>query len=66
MRFLTITSKRKAESTSGKSRYDLGKYAHSHIGRTVEVGDGIRALWAERRRDKKGPYYALFCCHTGG
>lgn len=47
--------------TLKRARYDMGKYAHSHIGKTVEVIDGTVALWTERRKDSHGPYWALFC-----
>lgn len=47
--------------TLKRARYDMGKYAHSHIGKKVEVIDGTVALWTERRKDSHGPYWALFC-----
>ena len=47
--------------TLKRERYDLGKYAHNHTGKTVEVGANIVALWMERRKDAHGPYWALFC-----
>ena len=50
-------------------RYDRGKYKDSVIGR--ELGPELahyltedrpgNLVWAERRKDKDGPYWALFC-----
>lgn len=47
--------------TLKRERYDMGKYAHNHQGKTVEVGANIVALWMESRKDAHGPYWALFC-----
>lgn len=47
-----------------KERFDRGKYKETVIGKDHPVRDGIRLLWAERRRDSDGPYFALFCLHT--
>jgi hypothetical protein len=46
-----------------KERFDLGKYKESIIGRELheDVACRLRLAWAERRRDKDGPYYAIFC-----
>jgi hypothetical protein len=43
-----------------KIRWDMGKYQETIIGRDLpETETGI--VWAERRTDKDGPYYALYC-----
>lgn len=44
-----------------KDRFDRGKYKETVIGKDHPVRDGIRLLWAERRRDSNGSYFALFC-----
>lgn len=46
-----------------KERFDMGKYQKTIIGRDVPeyYNDKIHLVWAERRKDKDGPYYALFC-----
>jgi len=44
-----------------KERFDRGKYKPSIVGREVPAGTTARLVWAEPRRDKDGPYLALFC-----
>ena len=46
-------------------RFDRGKYKETLIDKPVnpihaETGRYL-IVWAERRKDKDGPYYALFC-----
>ena len=71
MKMVAIESKAKANKaqveslfTAGgtlvKEKYCGGKYAHSCIGREVEVSDDVAALWTERRKDRDGPYYTLY------
>ena len=52
--------------TLSVERYDLGKYKpeQSFVGREVEVGDDVYAVWSETRRDSDGPYKALFCASS--
>ena len=73
---LTVGTKRQAGALSmitlfkpinGKTattRYDRGKYARNLHGETLEVPMDVAALWTERRKDKDGPYWALFCYTT--
>jgi hypothetical protein len=43
-----------------KIRWDMGKYQATIIGK--ELPEHINQLiWAERKTDKHGPYYALYC-----
>ena len=46
-------------------KYDGGKYKVDpdipYIGRTVEVGDNIHALYVVRRKDSDGPYVQIRC-----
>lgn len=79
MKTLTIGTKRQAERASLNTlfkpvnghtatmheRYDRGKYAHDCRGREVQVHDGIVALYTLKRKDSDGPYWALYCIHTG-
>jgi hypothetical protein len=75
MRTIQVTTKRRANvvvagtlfrpilgrTATTKARYDTGKYANNPLGRELTVADTIAAVWAERRRDSDGPYYALYC-----
>jgi len=74
---MTILTKRQAESAilnslfqAGgtlaclpKERLDRGKYKETIVGKDVpaHLKERYRLVWAERRKDKDGPYYALFC-----
>ena len=60
-RFGTITLKE-------RSRFDTGKYISTVIGNPVppHMIDKVRIVWAERRKDKDGVYYALFCVAVRG
>lgn len=50
-----------------KIRFDRGKYKTSVIGAELPLEHAIRMksenniVWGERRKDKDGPYLALFC-----
>lgn len=46
-----------------KERFDMGKYRETVIGRDVpeHAANGVHLVWAERRKDSDGPYFALFC-----
>lgn len=47
-----------------KKRFDLGKYNNNLVGKNNEIADSmpsVKALFTERRKDKDGVYYALFC-----
>ena len=44
-----------------KDRFDRGKYKETIIGKDCPCGEDVRLIWAERRKDKDGPYFALFC-----
>lgn len=44
-----------------KDRFDRGKYKDTIIGKDAPDSDRIPLVWAERRKDKHGPYFALFC-----
>lgn len=44
-----------------KIRYDLGKYASSPIGRTIEAPADTVAVWGFRGKDSDGPYWGLMC-----
>jgi hypothetical protein len=71
---LRLTSKRKADQmlvnslfspggTLTRFKYCTGKYKPEkfRVGREMEVGEDIQAIWAERRRDENGPYVVLYC-----
>lgn len=71
---LKLTSKGKANKmlvdslfspggTLTRFKYCTGKYKPERfpIGREMEVGADIRAVWAERRKDSYGPYIVLYC-----
>ena len=47
-------------------KYCTGKYkwlgsAAAYVGRELEVGDDVLAVWVERRADKHGPYAQMMC-----
>lgn len=44
-----------------KERLDRGKYKSSIIGRELQVPFIVRLVWAEKRKDRDGEYYALWC-----
>jgi hypothetical protein len=46
-----------------RCKFDGGKYAHSMAGKDVPVQfeKNVKVVWCERRTDKYGVYYALFC-----
>jgi hypothetical protein len=46
-----------------KERLDRGKYKDTIFGKEVppHLKDRVHLVWAERRKDKDGPYFALFC-----
>ena len=48
-------------STLNKEKLCTGKYQASIKGRALEVSDHIHAVWAEKRRDSDGEYFALLC-----
>jgi hypothetical protein len=48
--------------TLNKTKYCNGKYKPgSFIGREIEVGDNVHALFTESRKDSDGPYVRLMC-----
>ena len=48
--------------TLNKMKYCNGKYKPgSFIGREIEVGDDVHALFTESRKDSDGPYVRLMC-----
>ena len=47
-----------------RTRYDTGKYANNLRGRATDVPVEVVALWTERRTDRDGPYWALYCLET--
>jgi len=48
--------------TLNKMKYCNGKYKpDSYIGREMEVGDNVHALFTESRKDSDGPYVSLMC-----
>lgn len=53
--------------TLNKERYDMGKYKaeKSFIGRELNTSDNVVCIWQESRRDKDGPYKALYCLVQG-
>jgi hypothetical protein len=75
MKTLTIGTKRQATRMSTETlfhpvnghtitktqRYCSGKYASNLRGHQLEVPDDVFALWTERRKDKDGPYWSIFC-----
>jgi len=46
-----------------KIRYNGGKYNKTVVGKEIpqDVESRVKLIWAERRTDKDGVYYALFC-----
>ena len=52
------------KTATHKTRYDRGKYACNLHGRTLDVPEHVAALWTERRTDRDGPYWALYCLTT--
>lgn len=44
-----------------KERLDRGKYKSSIIGRELQVPFIVRLVWAVKRKDRHGEYYALWC-----
>jgi hypothetical protein len=71
---LKLTSKRKADQMLANSlftpggtltrfKYCTGKYKPEKfpVGKEMEVGNDIQAIWAERRRDEHGPHVVLYC-----
>lgn len=46
-----------------KERLCRGKYEKTVIGREVpqHVQNNVKLVWAERRQDRDGAYYALYC-----
>lgn len=50
-------------SFTNKIRFDLGKYKESGVGEAVpeELAKNVHLVWTEPRKDKHGPYHALFC-----
>jgi len=45
-----------------KERYCTGKYQKTVIGKEITpCSADIRVIWAERRTDRDGAYYALYC-----
>ena len=72
---INIISKRKADSmlvdslfspvngkTLTKTRWDLGKYKPGkYVGREIECGEDVRAIFPQPQRDSDGPYIALYC-----
>ena len=44
-----------------RTRFDKGKYANNLIGRECPDIAGVIAVFSERRKDKDGPYWALYC-----
>lgn len=52
------------QTATTRSRYDKGKYATNLRGRSLEVPTDVVALWTERRTDRDGPYWALYCYAT--
>lgn len=74
---IEITTKKRAESalidslfkpinghTLVKSKWCAGKYANSGKGREIEVTEDVQAVWGERRSDRDGAYYTLYCYHA--
>ena len=47
--------------TLSVSRWDMGAYNNNLRGREIEVPAHVSALWTEKRKDKDGEYFALFC-----
>lgn len=54
------------KTATRKNRYDRGKYACNLRGRSLAVPTDVVALWTERRQDRDGPYWAIFCLSIGG
>ena len=44
-----------------KTRFDMGKYQKTIIGKEAPERYADLIIWAERKQDKHGSYYALFC-----
>ena len=44
-----------------KIRFDMGKYKASIIGKELPEPWKDKVVWAERRTDRDGGYYALYC-----
>lgn len=72
MKEITITSKYKADKvlinslfqkggTLNKIKYCTGKYKNSGNGKKIQVSNDVMAVWSERRTDKWGKYYVLYC-----
>jgi hypothetical protein len=72
-RFLTVTTKAAADKkqveslfvpvngrTLSRVKWCGGKYRETVIGRTLFVPEYVHAIWAERRKDRDGPYCALY------
>jgi len=45
-------------------RYCTGKYNESVRGQTRQFPAHVRAVWAEKRKDKHGPYFTMFALVT--
>ena len=71
MQSLKITSRRHGETLQVESlfkpggtlervRYCGGKYSNPLGGRHLDMPDHVKAIWTEKRKDKEGPYWALF------
>jgi hypothetical protein len=76
MQTLKVTSKRKADrmlieslfNTGGtltKIKLSGGKYKAGAfpIGREIEVGSHVKAVWSESRSDSHGKYSVLYCLY---
>ena len=48
--------------TLNRMKYCNGKYKPgSYVGREIEVGDNVHALYTESRKDGDGPYVRFMC-----